>query len=870
VPGLGTSFGRGGATTAQQDLMNSDAILIMGSSMAENHPVGFQWVIECREKGGKIIHIDPRFTRTSAMADVWVPLRAGSDIVLLGALINYVLQSEKDFREYVVHYTNASVILREDFKDTEDLDGLFSGWDAEKKKYDTETWAYAGTPQKDSEGGDHGGHAKDRGGEKSDENAYMQDISLQHPRCVYQVLKRHFARYTPELVEQVCGVTRDVFLKVAETFCEASGPEKTAAICYAVGWTQHSDGVQIIRTAAILQLLLGNIGRPGGGILALRGHASIQGSTDIPTLYDILPGYIPMPFFEEDSKSLAKYFEKHKAKTGWWANFDKYFVSLMKSYYGEKAVKENDFGFEFLPRVTGDHSHIGYWLQMAEGNIEGLFVMGQNPAVGAPNSRLERKALAKLKWLVVRDMVETETASFWLDSPEIGRGELASEDIETEIFLFPAAGHAEKDGCFTNTQRLNQFHEKAVDPPGDARSEIWFMYHLGRRLKEKARNDERPRNAGLNALTWNYSVEGGIREPVVEEILQEINGWEVAGHKLVSGFKDLKADGSTACGCWIYSGIFPEPGKNRARERKPKDFYGHGWGFAWPADRRILYNRASARPDGRPWSERKKLIWWDEGKKEWTGLDVPDFTKTKAPDYQPPQGAEGDDALAGDKPFIMHPDGFGWIWVASGLKDGPLPAHYEPLESPVGNKLYPSHAVDPATNKLERPDNQYADSPDPRFPYVLSTYRLTEHHTAGGMSRHLSHLAELQPELFCEISLELAAELGVENGTFVTVVTPRGIIEARALVTSRIRPVLVAGRTVHQVGLPYHWGYKGLVKGDIANDLVALSEEPNVRIMEAKALLCNVVPGRRDRGPEAIEQLGRAMRTPGERRMVKS
>ena len=845
MPGLGTSFGRGGATTAQQDLANSDAILIMGSSMAENHPVGFQWAIKARENGAKLIHVDPRFTRTSAMADIWIPLRAGSDIILLGALIRYVLENEKDFREYVLNYTNASVLLRDDFQDTEDLGGVFSGWNEEKQQYETETWAYRCAETKRSgPSQSSGGHAKDRGGEKTKENVYEQDLTLRNPRCVYQVLKRHFARYTPELVENACGISAREFNKLAETFCSASGPDKTGAICYAVGWTQHSDGVQVIRTAAILQLLLGNIGRPGGGILALRGHASIQGSTDIPTLYDILPGYLPMPFYEADANSFSAYIKKHKTEAGWWSNFDKYAVSLLKAYYGDKATDKNNYGFDWLPRVTGDHSHLGFWLEMAKGNLEGLFVMGQNPAVGAPNSRLERKALAKLKWLVVRDMVEIETASFWLDSPEISRGELKTSDIETEVFLFPAAGHAEKDGCFTNTQRLNQFHEKAVEPPGDARSEAWFIYHLGRRLKQKAAKQKRVRNAGLNALTWDYAIEGEIAEPNAEDVLKEINGWTVVDRKLVSGFRDLKADGSTACGCWIYSGIFPEPGENKARKREPKGRYGHGWGFAWPSDRRIMYNRASARPDGRPWSERKKLVWWDEDKKEWTGYDVPDFTKTKAPDYQPPDNAEGDDALAGDKPFIMHPDGFGWIWVPSGLKDGPLPTHYEPLEGPIANPLYPERPTDPAAKKLESSDNPYATSPDPQFPYVLTTYRLTEHHTAGGMSRYLSHLAELQPELFCELSPELAEELQIANGDWATIVTARGSVEARALVTARVRPIPLDGHLIHQVGLPYHWGYKGLVKGDIVNDLVAISQEPNVRIMETKALLCNVVAGR--------------------------
>jgi formate dehydrogenase major subunit len=831
----------------------------MGSNMAENHPVGFQWVIEARERGAEVIHVDPRFSRTSAVANIWAPLRAGSDILFLGGLIHYVLENEKDFREYVIHYTNASIILPEKFKDTEDLGGVFSGWDAKNRSYDSTGWLYGacveGGRVAPKSAGSHSGHSKEGAGAAADLRDCDCDPTLSHPRCVYQVLKRHYARYTPELVERFCGVPRDRFLKIAETFCSASGPEKTGAICYALGWTQQSKGPQIIRAAAILQLLLGNIGRPGGGILALRGHASIQGSTDIPTLYDILPGYLPMPNLGLDSKNLADYVATHRDPTGWWWNFDKYIVSLLKAYYGDGANKENDWGFNWLPRVTGDHSHQGYFLEMMNGKVEGLFVMGQNPAVAAPNSRLERKALSKLKWLVVRDMVELETASFWYDSPEVERGELRPEEIATEVFLLPAAGHAEKDGTFTNTQRLLQWHQKAIDPPGDARSETWFMYHLGRRLKEKARQDPRPRNAGLRALTWDYSLEGTMQEPNVEEVLQEINGYTVADQALVTRFTELKADGSTACGCWIYTGVFPRPGENRANQRNSQDLLGHGWGFAWPSDRRVLYNRASARPDGRPWSERKKLVWWDEQKKEWTGLDVPDFTRTKAPDYQPPKDAQGDEALAGDKPFILHPDGTGWIFAPKGLVDGPLPTHYEGLEAPVCNPLYPDQQSNPAEMREERPDNRFATSPDDRFPYVMSTYRLTEHHTSGAMSRMLPHLAELQPEFFCEISPELAAERGIENGGWVTLMTARGIVEARALVTRRMRPLLIDGKMVHQVGVPYHWGSRGLVKGDSANDLVAISEEPNVRIMEAKGILCDVSPGRRARGKAALDQL---------------
>jgi formate dehydrogenase major subunit len=837
VPGLGTTLGRGGATTAQQDLANADAILIMGSSMAENHPVGFQWVIEAREKNhAKIIHVDPRFTRTSAMADHWLPLRAGSDLIFLGAMIRYVLEEERFFREYVVHYTNASVLLREDFKDTEDLDGVFSA---------AETWQYAegasgeGREASEDAAFDSGHRGEGQGTPRANANP-QRDNTLQHPRCVFQVLKRHFARYTPELVERMCGIPKEKFLEVADVFTRASGREKTAAICYAVGWTQHSTGVQTIRAAAILQLLLGNIGRPGGGIMALRGHASIQGSTDIPTLYDVLPGYLPMPTSSEHD--LDAYLKKHKASKGWWHNIDKYLVSLLKAYYGDSATRENDFGFNLLPRLTGDHSYFGYWLDMMDGKLEGLLVMGQNPAVGSPNAKLERAALGKLQWLVVRDLVENETSNFWEESPDT---------IDTEVFFFPAASHVEKDGTFTNTQRLLQWREKAVEPPGEARSELQFLVALGRKLKAMA--TDAPRDAALRALTWNY------RDEDAEEVLQEIHGHRVILSRedgegppsLESGdpspsarlrmtlrhFGDLQADGSTSCGCWIYSGVFD--GENKANARKPHGRYAHGWGYAWPLDRRILYNRASADPAGKPWSERKALVWWDKEKREWVGHDVADFTRGKAPDYKPSQDHGGDEAIAGDAPFIMHPDGLGWLWVPSGLKDGPLPTHYEPLESNVRNPLY-AQQTNPESNWMEREDNQYASSPDARFPHVLTTYRLTEHHTAGSMSRTLSHLAELQPELFAEISPELAREAGVANGEMVRVTTMRGSIRARALVTTRMPSLDIDGQRVHQVGMPYHWGSKGLVTGDVVNDLLAISEEPNVKIFESKGLSCRL------------------------------
>jgi len=821
--------------------------------MAEAHPVGFRWVMKAKEHGATIIHVDPRFSRTSALADIWVPIRAGTDIVLLGGLIRHLIENELFFREYVVYYTNASCILSDEYRDPEDNgDGYFSGWNEEKRAYEGDSWLYKG----------------------GDLSRPQRDLTLQDPQCVFQKLKRHFSRYTPEMVEKVCGIPPELFRKVADALVAASGPEHTAAVCYAVGWTQHSKGVQMIRAAAILQLLLGNIGRPGGGILALRGHASIQGSTDIPTLYDILPGYLTMP--RKGDQRLQQYLDNYTKKTGLWAHYPEYLVSTLKAYYGKRATAENDFGYSWLPKLIGNHSFFEYLYDMLDGKMEGMFLMGQNPAVGAPNSRLQRMALSKLKWLIVRDMVEIESANFWRESPEIDRGELRAEDIETEVFFFPAAGHAEKEGAFTNTQRLLQWRQKAVDPPGECRSDAWFVHQLALRLIARAKASDDPIDEPLRALDWWYPQDA-LGEPNMEAVLAEINGWHTKEENVqcstpnaqrpteepgiafgidrdgnphhgpqVNGFAELKADGSTACGCWIYSGVLGHDGVNKANSRKSRDYLGHGWGFSWPSDRRIIYNRASARPDGSPWSERKKLVWWDSEK--WTGIDVPGFVKGKAPDYEPEVGAEGLDAIPGDAPFVLHEDGLGWLYVPKGLKDGPFPTHYEPLESPVSNELY-SHDTNPAEQWFARQENRFAPPGDPRFPYVLTTYRLTEHHTAGGMSRFLSHLAELQPEMFSEISPELATELKISNGDYLCIVTLRGAIEARALVSRRIRALQLNGKTLHQVAVPYHFGTAGLVLGGAANDLLTISGEPNVTIMEAKALTCNIVPGRLPRGP---------------------
>jgi formate dehydrogenase major subunit len=821
----------------------------MGSNMAEAHPVGFQWVLEARERGAEIIHVDPRFSRTSAMASRFVPLRAGSDIAFLGGIVSYILEHGRDFREYVLAYTNAATIVSEEFRDTEDLDGLFSGWDPEAKTYDPSTWQYAGMTAQVSAGQGEATHAERAGshGAPLDRGEPPErDETLQHPRCVYQILKRHFSRYTPELVERACGVPAADFEAVAEALCRNSGRDRTSAFCYAVGWTQHTVGVQYIRTAAIIQLLLGNIGRPGGGIMALRGHASIQGSTDIPTLFNLLPGYLPMPAAEPGG-TLETYVEANSSPTGYWGHMDAYATSLMRAWFGPPAAAENGWGFDWLPRITGDHSIYPTMMRMLDGEVPGMIVVGQNPAVGSSNSRLHRLAMAKLEWLVVRDLVEVESASFWYEGREIESGELRTEEIATEVFFLPAAAHTEKDGSFTNTQRLLQWHHKAVEPTGDVRSDLWFYYHLGLRIRERLADSAEERDRPVQALTWQYATEGETEDPSAGDVLREINGVGSDGRAL-STFNDLRPDGSTSCGCWIYCGVHAGE-QNQAARRKPgreQTWVAPEWGWAWPANRRILYNRASADPDGHPWSEAKRYVWWDGEARKWTGEDVPDFVPTMAPDYVPEDGAEAEWALAGSEPFIMQTDGVGWLYAPSGLKDGPLPAHYEPEQSPVANPLY-SQRANPARQRYDRRENRTNPNAGDAYPHVVTTYRLTEHHTAGGMSRGLPYLAELQPEMFCEVDPELARLEGLENGGWATVSTANSEIEARVLVTDRLRPLVIDGKTRHQVGLPWHWGTRGLATGDSANDLLAIVLDPNVHIMEAKASTCAIRRGRRRR-----------------------
>ncbi len=834
------------------DLANSDVIVIMGSNMAENHPIGFRFVMQAKARGATIIHVDPRFTRTSAMADIHAPIRSGSDIAFLGGIIRHILENDLWFRDFAMAYTNIANIIEDGYGDPDEHDGVFSGFDAAQRDYKTDTWQYKGkvVPSSIAE---HRASEKEHDGsdfESMADSPAPTDPTLQDPNCVYQIMRRHYARYTPEMVESVTGCPKAVFLRIADALARNSGRERTGAFCYAVGWTHHTTGVQIIRASTIIQGLLGNVGRPGGGIMALRGHASIQGSTDIPTLYNMLPTYLPQPSALKPHATLDEYLHTETPATGWWHNFPKYTVSLLKAWYGDSATAENGFGYSNLPRLTGDLSQLPMTLAMVDGVVLGQFVLGQNPLVGAVNADLVERGLSKLEWLVVRDFAMTETAEFWRKGRLVQRGELTPEQIGTEVFFMPCALSGEKSGTVTNTSRLVQWHDAVIEAPGDSRSELWFMYHLGRRLKALYADSTDPRDAAIRALTWDYPVTGERSEPDAEAVLQEINGRTVADGKLIATYKDLKADGSTSCGGWMYSGVFPREGHNVARSRRPDGPDGPGshlgWAFAWPANRRTLYNRASADPEGQPWSERKKMVWWDDAEGKWAGTDVPDFEPTKHPGYRPDWDSHphGMDALAGDAPFIMEADGRCQLFVPSGLKDGPLPTHYEPLESPVRNEIHPGQQDNPTLKLWPRPGNETHGAEDTRFPYVFSTFRLTELHCGGIMSRVTPHTAELQPESFVEVPVELAEELGIAHLDWTVVSTLRGEIEVKAMVTRRLKPFSIGGRTVHQIAMPWVFGGEGIAHGASANVLLGIYGDANTGIHSTKALTCNLRRGR--------------------------
>jgi len=843
------------------DLQHSDWVVFMGSNMAECHPVGFKWPMKAKARGATLVHVDPRFTRTSAMCDYYVPIRSGTDIAFLGGLVNYIITNEKYLKDYVVNFTNAPTLINAGFKDTDDpgQDGFFSGYNPQTRAYDRATWQYqTGTaPERVAEPapGPQGSSIKGANFAALIANRLpgqpLQDRTLQDKNTVFQILKRHYARYTPEMVEKICGTPKELFLKVAETITANSGKDKTGAFVYAVGWTQHTTGVQLIRTAGIVQLLLGNIGRPGGGIMALRGHATIQGSTDIASLYNIYPGYLNVPDAAKAHDTLLQYILTETQPTSFWSNTPAYVVSQLKAFFGDDATADNDYLYDTLPKITGDHSHLPVFIEMDAGKIKGMILTGQNPATSL-NSQFQRKAMRNLEWLVVNDFYETESAAFWKD---VAGSKPA--DVKTEVFFLPAAHIAEKDGSMTQTQRTVQWHDKAADPPGAARSDLFFWYDLGRRLQKRYASSTAKRDLGIQKMKLNYEPDpNDVKdwkhkdEPSAFKVFREINGYDIKTGNTLNSFANLASDGSTAAGAWIYTGMLQLTGTtlvNRARMTPGKNdgWVSPNWGWAWPANRHQIYNRASADQDGNPWSDRKKFTYWDAAAKTWkndSGEGI-DFTPTKAPDTKASPTGIGIAFHDGASPFLLKKDGKGWLFAYEGTVEGPLPTHYEPWESPVKNLLYKQDR-NPVAKFFDVTGNKYNEFAGTQFPTVITTYRLTEHHLSGVMTRWLPWLAELMPDLFVEMSPEFAKEKGIANGDYVTVISERGKTEARALVTKRLRPFLIDGKTVHQVGMPWHWGYMGIATGDVANNVSSLVADPNVTIHEGKAFTCRIEKGR--------------------------
>ena len=795
VAALAESFGRGAMTNHWIDIRNADCILIKGSNAAENHPISFKWVTKAMEKGAKLISADPRFTRTSSKADIYAPFRSGTDVAFMGGLINYCLENELYNKEYVVEYTNAPFIIDPgfDFKG-----GVFSGYDPKKRKYDKATWQY----QKDENG------------------IPKEDKTLQHPNCVFRMLKKHFSRYDVDTVCKITGTPKDVYVKVAKTYCATGAVGKAGTIMYAMGSTQHTNAVQGIRCYAILQLLLGNIGVAGGGVNALRGWSNVQGATDHCILFHILPGYLKTPRAED--KDLAAYIAHWKPESSdpksvnYWKFTPRFITSQLKAFYGKKATPENDFAYQHLPKISGDYSHISMFESMFAGIVKGLICLGQNPAVAGPNARMERKAMENLDWLVGIDLFENETAAFW-KGPEAN-----AANIKTEVFLLPAACSVEKEGSFTNSGRWSQWHYQAVPPPGDAKRDLWIIDRIFKTVRELYAYEGGVYPGAILDMDWDYGD-----EPDVNKVAREINGYDLSTGKLLPSFGKLKEDGSTSSGNWLYCGSYTEKG-NMAKRRGLSDPTGIGlypeWSWCWPVNRRIIYNRASCDTKGRPWDPEHPVIKWTGTK--WVG-DVPDYGKTSPPEKN--KGA-----------FIMKPEGHACLFGMN-MTDGPFPEHYEPLESPVSNILHPETQNDPAIKLWDSKMDKVGNVDN--FPIIATTFRLSEHHLGGPMTRNLPWLAELMPEMFVEMSKSLAKTKGIKNGEKVKIVSARGEIEAIACVTDRFKPFNLDGKLFEQVGLPWHWGFIGLSTGHSANVLTPHIGDANTMIPEYKAFLCDVRKG---------------------------
>ncbi len=808
-------------TNHWRDIKNADLILINGANPAEAHPVGFQWFMRAKLDptkgpgnggGAKIIHADPRFSRTSAVADTYLRIRAGTDIAYFGGLINYVIQNTLYHDAYVKHYTNASFIVKDGYAFT---DGLFSGYDPKRRAYNTATWTY----ETDAKG------------------FARRDLTLAHPRCVFQLMKQHYSRYTPEMVSTITGIPADDFMQVAKLAGEMGRPDKVMTIVYAVGLTHHTTGSQMIRTGAVLQLLLGNIGRPGGGMNAERGHANIQGNTDNAISWDILPGYlrIPMPGQKNLDDYVAQSAPKKLDPNSWnffGTNYRKFMVSLLKAWYGDAATKDNEFAFHYMPKPGGNSSWMSIFDAALRGKMEGVILSGMTATSIGPDSNQVLQALSNLKWLVVMDAFPTTSSEFWH-----GPGMDASK-VQTEVFMMPCTHWIEKDGSFTNSGRWMQWKDQVIPPQGEARHDHWILTELLFRVKQLYQRDGGKFPDPIMHLTMGYK---DPRKPELDEIAQEVNGRDLTTGKRLATFAALKDDGTTTAGDWIYTGSYPEAG-NLARRREgvqdpaKNDPTGMGffpnWAWSWPLNRRVLYNRASADLEGQPWDPKRPGIRWNGEK--WVG-DVPDYPPAMSP--KDPKAW---------LPFIMNGEGTGRLFSNS-MVDGPLPEHYEPVESPIENPLHPKVSASPVAFLYDqaagRP-NRFGTSDE--FPVVATTYRLTEHEHY--ITQQIPHLVQLQPEAFVELPEGLAQEKGIKNGDMVRVQSKRGKIEVRAIVSRRLGQLDVGGKKVWQIGIPIHWGFVGISaelypeksQHWLANALTPFVGDANVRTPEFKAFLVNV------------------------------
>ena len=794
-------------TNHWRDIRHADLILINGANPAEAHPVGFQWMMRAKtDRNAKIIHADPRFTRTSAVADTYLRIRTGSDVAYFGGLINYVLTNNLFHREYVQFATNAGLVVKENYSFK---DGLFNAYNPSTRTYDTTQWAY-----------------------ETDENGFAK-VDINHPRSVLNLLKQHYSRYTPEMVERITGIPADQFLQVARQVGETGRPDKVMTIVYAVGLTHHTTGVQLIRSAAVLQLLLGNMGRPGGGMNAERGHANIQGNTDHAISWDILPGYLRIP--APGQKNLDDYLAwiparklRPDAVNFFGENYRRFLVSLLKAWYGDAATKDNEFAIDFLPKPAANASWLTIFDQALKGKMEGLMLSGMTATSIGPDSNQVLQALGKLKWLCVMDAFATTSSEFW-QAPGID-----PKSVQTEVFMLPATHWIEKDGSFTNSGRWAQWKEQVLPPEGEARHDHWIMAELFNRVRDLYRQDSGPFPDPVLRLTWQYK---DPRRPDLDEIAQEINGRDLTTGKRLDSFAALKDDGTTTAGDWIYTGHYPESGnltkrRDGVQDPQKNDPTGMGfypnWAWSWPLNRRVLYNRASADLQGRPWDPARAGIAWDAAAATWVG-DVPDYPAAADPTKP---GAP--------LPFIMTGEGTGRLF-SNGLADGPFPEHYEPVESPIENPLHPEVSASPGTFYYD----EAAGRPSrlgtvKEFPYVATTYRLTEHEHY--VTQHVERLVQLQPEAFVELPAELADEKGIHTGDMVRVWSKRGKMEVRALVTKRLGALTIDGKKIFHIGIPIHWGYVGINTSDhwLANALTPFVGDATVRTPEFKAFLVNV------------------------------